>query len=410
MPSTLNLLPFQICLLGSFEIKKISALSETSTVALAYDKGRALLTYLACHPGVEQNRGKLAELLWPDFSRDAALTNLRMVLHDLRAKLNPDPHAAPCLFIDRSSIQFNPVYANRVDVHLFSSAFPLNPHNAEKNLTTDHVQLEKLVAAYRGNFMESFSVQGCDAFEEWLQVKRETFLRRTLSALERLANKYQAIAQFDKALEYAHRFCELEPWNEDGHRRVMRLYSANGQPSTALSHFDSCVRMLKSELGVTPSPQTQLLAEQIRLGLSSEVAQETKAFRTFERKQVTTVYCEILATDHEEPEDRLASLLEPRRICLAIFQRYSGYVIQKHGSGLLAYFGFPLAHEQAAKLAVGAALEIAQLELPDCQFKLGIHTGMIIVGDDESIPDSIGATSELAIRLRLIAEPGEIII
>ena len=51
---------------------------------LAYEKGRALLIFLAMEPGRTYSRASLASMLWPELEREAALTNLRQILLNLR--------------------------------------------------------------------------------------------------------------------------------------------------------------------------------------------------------------------------------------------------------------------------------------------------------------------------------------
>ena len=60
---------------------------------LAYEKGRALLAFLAVEPGRSYSRASLASMFWPDLEREAALTNLRQVLRKVRKSHNPDKAA-----------------------------------------------------------------------------------------------------------------------------------------------------------------------------------------------------------------------------------------------------------------------------------------------------------------------------
>ena len=92
------------------------------------------------------------------------------------------------------------------------------------------------------------------------------------------------------------------------------------------------------------------------------------------------------------------------------------------GDGILAYFGYPQAHEDAAERSARAALAIIeavrQIERPDaCQLetRVGIATGLVVVGDivgagaarEESI---VGETPNLAARLQTLAEPNTVLV
>src|SRR5471030_2135376 len=67
---------------------------------------------------------------------------------------------------------------------------------------------------------------------------------------------------------------------------------------------------------------------------------------------------------------------------------YDGFVAKFMGDGVLAYFGFPRAHEEDATRAVHAGLEIARvvanLETPAHETltaRIGVATGLVVVGD-----------------------------
>src|SRR4029453_5311008 len=78
--------------------------------------------------------------------------------------------------------------------------------------------------------------------------------------------------------------------------------------------------------------------------------------------------------------------------CAKVIARFDGYIAQYLGDGLLVYFGYPLAHEDDAQGAVRAGLgmveALGQLNTRLEQkrglrlaVRLGIHTGLVVVGD-----------------------------
>ena len=64
----------------------------------------------------------------------------------------------------------------------------------------------------------------------------------------------------------ARRWAELAPWQEAAHQRVMRLLALAGHRSEALAYYETCVRLLRDEIGVEPRPSTRSLVEDIRAG------------------------------------------------------------------------------------------------------------------------------------------------
>jgi DNA-binding SARP family transcriptional activator len=74
-----------------------------------------------------------------------------------------------------------------------------------------------------------------------------------MKVLYTLVEGYEARGQWEPALAYARRQIELEPWQEEAHRQVMRLLAQSGQRSAALAQYETCRRLLAKELGVQPA-------------------------------------------------------------------------------------------------------------------------------------------------------------
>lgn len=393
-----------IRMLGSLEIKR----ADETPVRISYEKGRAILAYLAAEREETHTRQKLADIFWPDLPSEAARSNLRLVLLDLRQALNDTVSPFPSLLASRSTVGLNPDGGHWFDIADFTKLA------AGISDAGDLAQMEYLADLYRGEFMAGFSLPDCPEFEDWLLVKREAIHRHALALLERLSACHENAGNFGKALPFALRHVALDTWNEEAQRRAMRLFALNGQLGAALSQYDSLCRALDTELGVQPARETRELAERIRTGnLIAETRTSPPEARPLpplvaERRQVTVLYCELSLPDAADPDEAAEQLQAPQERCIATIKRFSGHLVQTHGGGLLAYFGYPQASEIAARLAVEAALAVVSESAAGIEVRAGVHTGLIITGDDPSVPDTIGATSGLAIRLRLVVENGEV--
>ncbi len=398
-------------LLGGFALDR-----DGNPSKIAYEKGRGLLAYLAMESG-NHARTTLAAMLWPNLARDAALSNLRLVLHNLRQALATPFPERPTLHIDRENVRLDPMPCLQIDVADFSAPDPtcLTPPGPEVcTPCLGHMQV--LATRYRGEFMAGFSLPDCPDFEEWLQFRREALHLRALTLLARLADCHERMGAYAESIPFALRFLELAPWNEEGMRRSMRLFALNGQQAAALTQFDAGRRVLKRDLGVLPSEATRDLAERIRLGeLSPTTRRRGDTFQVpdsplpiAEKRQVTVLYCELIPTGVDDPDAALALLRAPQARCSEVIHDFFGYLVQVRGGSLLAYFGYPQASENAARLAVQAALAVARTTVPGLELRVSVHTGLVIVGDLH-IPDALGATSGLAIQLRHLANSGEVV-
>jgi DNA-binding SARP family transcriptional activator/DNA-binding beta-propeller fold protein YncE/energy-coupling factor transporter ATP-binding protein EcfA2 len=265
----------QIKLLGPFEV----AVGDEPAQGFDSDKVRALLAYLAAEAGRSHRRETLAGLFWPEQSERSARANLRRALANLRQVIGDEKADPPFLAISRQTIRFNLASDQRLDVTDFSHL------TAGQGATVE--ELEEALALYRGPFMAGFTLADCAEFETWQLVNREALQRTAVGAMRRLAGAYAQLGLIDQALPHARRRLTLEPWDEDGHRQVMRLLAHSGRRSEALAQYEICRQSLAEALGVEPEAETEQLAERIRSGrLEHEYLQVAeKAVRGYELRE-----------------------------------------------------------------------------------------------------------------------------
>jgi class 3 adenylate cyclase/tetratricopeptide (TPR) repeat protein len=145
-----------------------------------------------------------------------------------------------------------------------------------------------------------------------------------------------------------------------------------------------------------------------------------------ERRQVTVLFCDMVgstALSGTVDPELLGALIRRYQDAVAgAIGRFGGFVAKFMGDGVLAYFGFPRAFEDAAERAIRAAIdvlaELAGIELPDgtrVQARVGIATGLVVVGEivgsgaaqERAI---VGETPNLAARLQALAAPDTILV
>lgn len=404
---------FSLTLLGGFSLMR-----EGQPCHLVYEKGRALLAFLATEPNRSCARSRLAQLFWPHLNRDTALTNLRQVLLDLRRVLDTGDAATSPLQVDRHAVRLVSGPSLRVDVAdalALPGACGVAPFSAQCDPCLH--QMEQASARYRGEFLAGFSLPDCPEFDEWLGTQREALHLSALNRLIRLSDCLERMGEFGRAAPFALRGLDMEPWNEQVLIRAMRLLIRTGQDTAALAAYDRCTRSLQRELGVSPNRETAALAEQIRQGNLAQVlsaptlpGEPTPADTTWTRRQLTAVCVELLPNGACDIDQRQFLLTQPRHRCTEIIQSCAGFVTPIHGSTLLGYFGYPQAHEHAAKQAVHAALALVNSRFLDVDVRVGVHTADVISGGMPSTPDLTGELTEQAMGIRQIAEAGEVLV
>ena len=145
-----------------------------------------------------------------------------------------------------------------------------------------------------------------------------------------------------------------------------------------------------------------------------------------ERRQLTVMFADLVGStalsvrlDPEELHDIMGRYY---RCCAEVIIGSGGFVAKYLGDGVLAYFGYPQAHEEDAEQAVRAGLalteSVAKLDAgqsTSLQVRVGIATGLVVVGDllgegaaqEQAV---IGETANLAARLQGSAEPNTVVI
>jgi class 3 adenylate cyclase/predicted ATPase len=138
-----------------------------------------------------------------------------------------------------------------------------------------------------------------------------------------------------------------------------------------------------------------------------------------ERRQLTVMFCDLVGSTplsaRLDPEDLRGIIGAYHRCVTEIVESFGGFAARYMGDGVLVYFGYPQAHEDDAERAarcglalVGRVPQLGQGE--ELHARIGIATGLVVVGGEVVEHDVAGDTPNLAARLQALAEPDTVII
>ena len=224
---------------------------------------------------------------------------------------------------------------------------------------------------------------------------------------------------------------KVEQWlKQIGLVKYLDLFRENDIEWDILPHLDA--ETLK-EIGVTSAGHRIRILNTAR-AIPPQAA-ETKTGSTeqreeAERRQVTVMFSDLVGSTELsqllDPEDLREVMRAYQDACKGGIEKFEGFVARYMGDGVLSYFGYPKAQEDAAERAVlsGLAIIDAVKELDaslgrkndiELKVRIGIATGPVVAGDiigeGASLEQSVvGETPNLAARLQALATPGTVAI
>jgi predicted ATPase/class 3 adenylate cyclase len=186
----------------------------------------------------------------------------------------------------------------------------------------------------------------------------------------------------------------------------------------SLGHRKKLLKAI-AELNGAVAPAPQSVAPTANRGSDADAAPAAVSTEAGERRQLTALFCDMVGftelANRVDPEVLQRIIRSYEDACAVCITRYEGHVFQRLGDGIVAFFGYPLAHEDEAERAIRAGLEIIEslstLEVRDVghlAVRIGIATGLVVVSTAEK--GAVGETMNLASRLQGIAQSGSIVV
>ncbi|MGR9108635.1 MAG: BTAD domain-containing putative transcriptional regulator [Gammaproteobacteria bacterium] len=234
--------PVRVYTLGHFEILCDDELLRSTRKA--QQKPLELIKILCAFGGNAVHQDRVAEVLWPDAEGDVAEQDLNTTLHRLRKLLQLDQGVrleGRRLSLDSRYIWIDALAFDRI---------------ARDPLKTGRLSLQCALQHYRGHFLEGESAQ-------WIVVFRERLRSQFLKIAEQLGMLFEQEQDWPAAIACYRRVIEIEPVAESFYRRLMNCHSRIGQRVEAMNVFQCCRRVLLTQLGVSPTPETQALYQQL---------------------------------------------------------------------------------------------------------------------------------------------------
>jgi class 3 adenylate cyclase len=177
------------------------------------------------------------------------------------------------------------------------------------------------------------------------------------------------------------------------------------------------VKTAKVEISPTPSVERQLDAR-------GNGHVDTRIVTALgERRHLTVLFCDLVNSTslaaQLDPEKWRDIVVNYHHSAAQEVDRFGGHVAQYLGDGVIAYFGWPEAHDDDVERAVRAGLAIleaiSKFNTDSSHSKLaarvGIDSGVVVIGDGTGKgADVYGEAPNMAARVQAAAEPGALLI
>lgn len=223
----------QLGLLGSF---RLAVGGEPVGLPMSAQR---LVVFLVLHEGLLL-RQHVAGSLWPDTTEQHASGSLRSALWRLG---HPTP---PVVEVVDAHLRLSPRVS--VDVHASEALARRILDGADLDETDQDARLltDDLLP---------------DWTEDWVLVRREQHTQLRLRALETLCRRLTGSGRFAQAVQVGMVAVAGEPLRESAQRALIAAHLADGNVRDAIGQYRVFARLLRTELGLEPSPAMQTLMD-----------------------------------------------------------------------------------------------------------------------------------------------------
>ncbi|MEY4531390.1 MAG: hypothetical protein RLZZ156_2111, partial [Deinococcota bacterium] len=207
-----------------------------------------ILAWLTMHQktGLPMPRVRLARAIWTDCTDEQGRKRLANSLYRLRQEI---PEIEAFMIGDATSLALQPMPTDAFEFQkLMQSQTPQDWFAA--------------LEMYQGDLLEGEDVPWLDTWRSELQ---QTLLRGLRQAVQQ--------ADSSGAILLSQRLIQLEPWNEEAHTHLIRLYADNQRLPEAISAYEKLADTLKQEFSSQPRPETQVFVKDLERQLEQQNSQ-----------------------------------------------------------------------------------------------------------------------------------------
>src|SRR5665213_1894445 len=227
-----------------------SIIFDGRLVELRTQKARAVLSYLALTEAKHESRERMVGLLWSRSDEEKARASLRQVVRELRSAFE--------------DVGYSGFVAERLSVHLDPDKVEVDIESVIRQAESGNVHPLLFNIPRLGERI----LEGMDdldpSFRIWVLAKRQTIHDRLMRSLD--AGLVAPHVDAEARNEIATAIVNLDPTHEEACCRLMRMHAEQGDAAGALRIYKDLWNLLDRDYGMEPSPVTEALVAEIKLG------------------------------------------------------------------------------------------------------------------------------------------------
>ncbi|MCU1288770.1 MAG: hypothetical protein JWN60_999 [Acidobacteria bacterium] len=215
-------------------------------------RARDIFCYIATSKHKRVDKDVLIDTFWSDEDLATIEKNFHPTISHIRKALNSRQSFKQNFLVFRDgAYQLNPELSYSIDTEDFENAVAeAEKSKREKDSEAFRTNLEKANDLYRGEFMAG-------VYDDWADERRHYYAEQHSRVLNALAKLAFTEKSWSSALKFSGEILQKDPFREDAHRLIMKIFAAQGKRAKVKEQFETLQELLKKELGVAPAPETQ---------------------------------------------------------------------------------------------------------------------------------------------------------
>ena len=256
LPPTPAIIDLSINVLGPVDIFR-DRTQPFAADAWTTRRARDIFCFIATSKYRRVAKDVLIDTFWRDEDPKAVEKNFHPTISHIRKALNSNQTLKQNFVVFRDgAYQLNQELSYMIDTEEFDRLVA-DAEAAKREKDNDRLRavLEEAHRLYRGEYMPG-------VYENWADERRSYYLEQFARVTGALAKLSLAERRFADAAKFAAESLKLDPYREDMHRLTLKVHAAQGKPAAAKKHYESMSKLLKDELGISPSPETRRVAKE----------------------------------------------------------------------------------------------------------------------------------------------------